>query len=419
MKDPSRAFAILSRFRDEACHFFKEREQLVECGLVALLSNAHLFILGPPGTAKSMLAETLAGGIVGASHYYAMMHKFLTWRDLACGEVIVHEESSNGKKSIRFRNTEGPLLRAHFVFLDELFKASAATNNSILNLLQERIFSINSGEVGKAALMMAVAASNEMPGSGEEQLRAFADRFLIWHEVDYISVSHEGNTAFIDMLEETGDPPSCGLSLEDVMYLRGEAKKVQLSRDILGIVNSMRAALRLEHRIEPSDRRFKASMVALRAYAFLNGHARVEVGNLAVLEHILWAGREREVRDIVRRVVREFSGETALSSIQGLFGEANETYRDALSLMDRADREIPIDETQRKRREDLRKETLTKERRLTEIADTIGSHLVGLSTRRAGALGRFFLNQTNVLRKALIARRGVEDPFAGAAYASR
>jgi MoxR-like ATPase len=417
MKDPSRAFNALAVFRDEACRFFKEREQLVECGLVALLSNAHLFILGPPGTAKSMLAETLAAGIQGASYYYAMMHKFLTWRDLACGEVIVHENSSDGSKSIRFRNTEGPLLRAHFVFLDELYKASAATNNSILNLLQERIYSINPGEVGKAALMMAVAASNEMPGTGEEHLRAFADRFLLWHEVDYISVSHEVNTAFIEMLEETNDPPSWGLSLEDVMYLRAEARKVQLTRDILGIVNSMRAVLRLDHRIEPSDRRFKASMPALRAYAFLNGHARVELSDLAVLEHILWAGREREIRDTVRRVVREFAGETGLCEMESLFREGNETFRDAVSLMDRADREIPVDETQRKRRDELRAEALAKERHLQEIAERMDLRLEDLTTRRAGSLGRYFLNQIHVLRKALIARRGVEDPFAAVAYA--
>jgi len=418
MKDTSNAWSTLSRFRDEACLFFKEREQLVECGLVALLSNSHLFILGPPGTAKSMLAETLASGIEGASYFYAMMHKFLTWRDLACGEVIVREDSAGGIKSIRFRNTEGPLLRAHFIFLDELFKAGAATNNSLLNLLQERIYSINAGEVSKSPLMMAVAAGNEMPASGEEQLRAFADRFLIWYEVDYISVAHDGNTAFIDMLEEVGSPPVCGLSLEEILYLRAEAQKVPIGRDILGVINSLRAALRLEHRIEPSDRRFKASLRAIRAYAFLNGHARVEIGDLAILEHILWAGREREVRDVVRKIVREFSGDAALSGVEVLFREANEAYRDAVSLLERADREIPLDDTQRKRRDDIRKDALARERSLTEITESMAAGIKGMSSRRANTLARFFLNQTNVLRKALIARRGVEDPFVGAAHGS-
>lgn len=418
MKDTSRAWATLARFREAACLFFKEREQLVECGLVALLSSSHLFILGPPGTAKSMLAETLANGIEGALYFYAMMHKFLTWRDLACGEVIVHEESYGGARSIRFRNTEGLLLRAHFIFLDELFKASAATNNSLLNLLNERIYSINPGEVGKSPLMMAVAAGNEMPASGEEQLRAFADRFLVWYAVDYISVAHDGNTAFIDMLEESGNPPLCGLTLEDVFYLRAEAQKVPIGRDILGVINSLRATLRLEHRIEPSDRRFKASLSAIKAFAFLNGHARVEISDLAILEHILWAGREREVRDVVRKVVREFSGDAALTAVESLFREASETYRDALSLLDRADREIPLDDSQRKRRDDIRRDALAKERRLAEIAELMAAAAKGVSSRRGDTLARFFVNQTSVLRKALIARRGVEDPFVGAAHGS-
>jgi len=416
MKDTSRVWTAFARFRDQSCHFFKERESLVECGLTALLSDAHLFILGPPGSAKSMLAETLAGGIEGASYCYVMMHKFLTWRDLACGEVVVREESSGGIRSIRFLNVEGPLLRAHFVFLDELFKASAATNNSILNLLQERIYSINPGETGRSPLMMAVAAGNEMPGS-EDNLRAFADRFLFWNEVDYISVSHEGNTAFIDMLQETGKPPSLGLTLEEVQYLRGEANRIPVGRDIIGVVNSIRAALALEHRIEPSDRRFKASMAALRAFAFLNGHPRAEISDLAVLEHILWAGREREVRDTVRKVVRDFSGDSALTAVENLFREANDVFRGAMALMDRADRELPVDETRRRKRDELRREALQKERQLAEIAGGMSASVSSMASPRACALGRYFLNRANVMRKALIGRRGVEDPFVGAAHA--
>ena len=156
MTDASRAWTGLMRYREEACRYFKEREALVEGALIALLCNAHIFILGPPGTAKSMLAETWASRIAGAAYFYVLMHKFLTWRDLACGEVVVQEESSETSKSIRFRNVEGPLLRAQFIFLDELYKASAALNNSILNLLQERIYTVNPGEIGRSPLMMAM-----------------------------------------------------------------------------------------------------------------------------------------------------------------------------------------------------------------------------------------------------------------------
>jgi MoxR-like ATPase len=417
MIDNSRAWTALLRYREAACEYFKEREALVECALIALLSNAHLFILGPPGTAKSMLAESLAGSMSGASYFYVLMHKFLTWRDLACSEVLVHEDAHGESKSIRFRNVEGPLLRSHFAFLDELFKASTALNNSILNLLQERIYTINPGEVRRAPLMMAIAASNEMPGAGEEQLRAFADRFLLWYEVEYISISHEGNSAFIDMLEDPGTPPSCDLSLQDVMYLRTGAGAVPIGRDMLGVVNSIRASLRLEHRIDPSDRRYKAAMAAVKANAFLAGHASVELGDMAVLEHILGAGREREVRDTVRRVVREYCGNAVLTDIENAYREMNELYRDALSLIERAEREIPVGDAERKRRDDYRNEALSKERRVGELVDVVATRIGGLVSRHAIAIGRFYLNQGTVLKKALIARRGVEDPFVGVSRA--
>jgi len=419
MTDTSKSWTALQAFRRDAARFFKEREELLDCGLVALIANVHLFILGPPGTAKSMLAESLAGGIGGARYFYTMLNKFMTWRDLACGEVTVREETVGTSKSIRFRNSEGPLLFAHFIFLDELFKASAATNNSLLNLLQERIYTINAGEVGRAPVLMVIGASNEAPGGEDEHLRAFADRFLLWHEVDYISVSDDYNTSFIDMLEGSDPLPTSDLTLEDILYLRGEAQKVRVDRAILGVINSLRATLRLEHKIEPSDRRFKAAIGAIKAFAFLNGRAEACIEDLGVLEHILWAGCERENRGVVRRVVREYSGESGLSAIESFYREGINLYDGALSLLGQADREIPFDDAQQKRCDGLRNEALAKERQLDGMAVRIAREIESLNTRRAITLARYFLNQTNVLRKALVSRRGVEDPFVGVGRGAR
>ena len=145
---------------------------------------------------------------------------------------------------------------------------------------------------------------------------------------------------------------------------------------------------------------------------------QVGVSDLAILEHILWAGRDREVRDAVRRVVREFCGDTALTTVENLFREATTAYHDTLSLLDRADRELPIDDTRRNRQRELRNEPLIKERRITELAETMASSMSTIASRRARPAAQYFLNRINILRKALVNRRGVKDPFVGAAHGS-
>jgi MoxR-like ATPase len=417
MLDQSLAWNALQLFREELRRFFKERGELVDCGLTALIANAHLFILGPPGTAKSMTAQAVARGITGAKYFYVLLNKFLTWRDLACGEVIVREESDGDARLIRFRNSEGPLLGAHLVFFDELFKASGATLNSLLNLLNERIYTINAGEVMRAPLLSVIAASNEMPGSDDEHLRPFADRFLLWYEVDYISISHDENTAFIEMLEGDDVLPTSTLTLEDLVYFRSEASRIPIDRSMLGVINSIRATLKLEHRIEPSDRRYRDSLKAIKAYAFLNGHATVKLEDLAILEHILWAAREPEVRDTVRRVVREFTGENSVSEAETLYRKANELFRETLTILEQADREIPFDEPQRQKREQLRNDAWSKERQIETLCSDLTKLATTVKSRRASALMKTYLNEVKLLRKALVHRRGVEDPFVGVGYA--
>ena len=87
--------SIYERFqklRDELKHYFKEREEVVDGAFTALLARHHVLLIGPPGTAKTNLAETLCKSITGSHYFFHLLTKFTTDKDLLVSEVMVEEE---------------------------------------------------------------------------------------------------------------------------------------------------------------------------------------------------------------------------------------------------------------------------------------------------------------------------------------
>jgi len=68
----------LARVRDELEQSFAERSDVIEGALIALLSRSHVLLVGPPGTAKSMLADELCRRIEGAAYFQWLLTKFTT-----------------------------------------------------------------------------------------------------------------------------------------------------------------------------------------------------------------------------------------------------------------------------------------------------------------------------------------------------
>lgn len=68
------------------------------------------------------------------------------------------------------------LLQAEVAFIDEIFKANSAILNTLLTLINERLFD-NGSQRTIVPLLTMVGASNELPES--EELDALYDRFLV------------------------------------------------------------------------------------------------------------------------------------------------------------------------------------------------------------------------------------------------
>src|ERR671918_3071368 len=125
----------LKKIREELKQTFLERADLIDGALAALLSSNHVLVIGPPATAKSMLADELCRRIAGANYFQWLLTRFTTPEELFGAVSLKALEADDYR-----RVTSHKLPEAHVAFLDEVFKASSSILNAILTIINERLF---------------------------------------------------------------------------------------------------------------------------------------------------------------------------------------------------------------------------------------------------------------------------------------
>ena len=288
----------LKKIREELKQTFLERGELIDGALSALLASQHVLIIGPPGTAKSMLADEICRRIQGANYFQWLLTRFSTPEEIFGAVSLKALEQDDYR-----RVTAHKLPEAHIAFLDEIFKANSSILNAILSLINERIFH-NGKEVVSVPLLTLFGASNELPE--DDELLALYDRFLLRFVVKYI----EEDFRFLRMLESPAQTERTTLSLEELCGMQQQVRDISMPGYVYRTVADIRRELGKKN-IVASDRRYRQSLSLLQAHAYLAGGNEVTEKNLFFLEHVLWRdpGEQPQVRDTIRELLLGYEEE--------------------------------------------------------------------------------------------------------------
>ena len=313
-----------------------EREHIVANVLLAVIAGQSVFLYGVPGTAKSLIARRISLAFKDAKHFEYLMQRFST-PDEVFGPVDIKEL----KEGRYIRKIEGYLPSANFAFLDEIFKSSPAILNTLLTIINEKIFR-NDGKDVKVPLHALIAASNETPAQGSG-LEALYDRLNMRLLVEPLKEWDNFKNLIEGKFEEANVSDDEKITLDELNLITNGAKAVKFSPQTLEIIKEIRENIEKlnvkndqddssdpyqqsrqetsdeqilqenQSQIYVSDRRWKNLAHILKTSAFLNDRSEVLPADVLLLANCLWS--EKEQIEAIKNIVTQSAGKNLSSKL--------------------------------------------------------------------------------------------------------
>ena len=292
-----------------------EKEQIIAVALLCAVAGENMFLLGPPGTAKSMVASRLKMVFKDGKSFDYLMSRFST-PDEIFGPISIYRLKNDDRYE---RLTAGYLPEADVVFLDEIWKAGPSIQNTLLTVINEHIFH-NGGRIMHTPMKVLIAASNELPAK-DEGLEALWDRFL----VRMVSNCIENDSSFFKMIKGVGVdmselPESLYITDDRYSVWQNESKTVGIQDSVVNAIKALRkslAALEKEDgnqlRYYTSDRRWRKAFRLMQTSAYLNGRGEINLTDYLLLIHSFWNDVE-----CIPNVLKAFTSSISDSVLKGM-----------------------------------------------------------------------------------------------------
>lgn len=302
-----------------------EREEATRVALIAMLSGQHAALIGPPGTAKSLLILLLAQAF-DLSKFITLCSPHTKLEDLL-GPLRL----SQLPRDIYERLTTGYMPSAQLAFLDECFNLGPAVTQATLRLMNEREFD-NGNRTERAPLISIFAASNQIPQTPDTM--AFYDRFTFRLWINYVSRANFPRLMALTANRPSGQmlrvlahnmpvfasqhglltlaPPPVVVGQDELFSLMWVAAHVPIPQSVLATLDKLYDELGGKG-IYVSDRRWRQSQDALRASALLDGRGIVTNDDIAVYSNMFWTTREQRVT--IAQIVERLGNPLAVAAV--------------------------------------------------------------------------------------------------------
>ena len=385
-------FTVMNQIIDEVKSEVAERDELVECIAIALLAKKNLFILGDTGQGKSYAINLFRKRIKGARQFERLMSKQtdeeqlfgrLDLSSLIPGsmpkdELMKDEEyarvynelssyyakykethdTDDLKKSAELQRqldylkailctldsgapkmiTEGKIPDSHIVFLDEIFKSGDGVLNSLLTVLNEKVYT-NEGQTVPIPVISFFSASNEIPNfsdSTQTILKPLYDRFELKVLTQYVEEKDNRMKVLSGKQGKAQSSQATTITLSELEAMQKEAEAVKVPDSINELMDDVLCELRRVG-IHVSDRKFFGFTPIVRTKAYLSGNTEVSPKDLLVLKSYFWNKPEEisTVEKILTDLCENPLG-TEIDRILSMASESKSVMDETMSLLEKA-----------------------------------------------------------------------------------